>query len=215
MPDLGDTEAMPTAVVPMKTMDLAKSRLAAALDPARRGALARRMLSHVLEILGDSPVAEVCMASDDLEAQVVAAKFGARAIKGVGDADLNAACTIAARAVQEGGATDLLLVMADLPYLTRDDIAALVAAGRQSAVVIAEAKDGGTNALLLRPPTVLPFAFATNQPSAQLHAQLARKAGIEPIIVQRPGLARDIDTPADLTALAADHPAYQMFRHVA
>ncbi len=206
---------MPTAVVPMKTMDLAKSRLAAALDPARRGALARRMLSHVLETLREARVPEVRMASDDLEAQVVAAKFGARALKGVGDADLNQAATTAARAVQADGATDLLLVMADLPYLTREDIAAMTEAGRDSAVVIAEAKDGGTNALLLRPPTVLKFAFATNRPSAQLHADQARQAGIEPIIVRRPGLARDIDTPADLAALAADHPGYQMFRHVA
>ena len=206
---------MPIAVVPMKTMDLAKSRLATALDPARRGALARRMLSHVLETLRESRVSEVCMASDDLEAQVVAARFGARALKGVGDADLNAAATVAARAVQADGSTDLLLVMADLPYLTREDIAALVAAGRDSAVAIAEAKDGGTNALLLRPPTVLEFAFATNQPSAQLHANKARQAGIAPVIVRRPGLARDIDTPADLAALVTDHPGYQMFRHVA
>ena len=51
--------------------------------------------------------------------------------------------------------------MADLPYLAAADIAALIEAGRTSDVVIAEAKDGGTNALLLRPPTVLQFAFAT------------------------------------------------------
>jgi 2-phospho-L-lactate guanylyltransferase (CobY/MobA/RfbA family) len=35
------------------------------------------------------------------------------------------------------------------------------------------------------------------------------------VILRRPGLARDIDTPADLAALVADHPAYQVFRHVA
>jgi 2-phospho-L-lactate guanylyltransferase len=196
-------------------MDLAKSRLSAALDPARRGALARRMLGHVLEALRDAEVPELFMASDDLEAQVAAAKFGGRAIQGVGDADLNAAATIAARTVQSGGASDLLLVMADLPWLTSEDVIALIEAGRRSAVVIAEAKDGGTNALLVRPPTVLKFAFATNTASAQNHADLARKAGIEPIVLRRPGLARDIDTPADLANLAADHPAYQMFRHVA
>jgi len=35
------------------------------------------------------------------------------------------------------------------------DIGALIEAGRTSKVVIAEAKDGGTNALLLKPPTAL------------------------------------------------------------
>jgi 2-phospho-L-lactate/phosphoenolpyruvate guanylyltransferase len=186
------------AVVPMKSMDLAKSRLAGVLDSAGRHALARQMLDHVLETLREAGVASVRVASGDK-----------------GACDLNADVSEAARLVQADGATDLLLVMADLPYLSTADVAAMLKAGRQSAVVIAEAKDGGTNALLLRPPTVLEFAFATNQPSAKSHAEGARKAGIQPVILRRPGLARDIDTAADLAALASDHPAYGTFRHVA
>lgn len=203
---------MPAAVVLMKSIDLAKRRLDTVLDPARRRALATKMLRHVLDTLDEAAVAPVYLASDDL---ALARELGVRALSGVGDVDLNAAATTAARAVQADGATDLLLLTADLPYLASGDIAAVIEAGRQSAVVIAEAKDGGTNALLLRPPTAIGFAFATNQPSAKRHAELARKAGIEPAIVRRPGLARDIDTPADLTNLAAEHPAYQIFRHVA
>jgi len=193
---------MLTAVVPMKSMDLAKSRLAAVLDSAGRHALARQMLDHVLATLREAGVKSVRVASGD-----------------EGEGDLNADVTAAARLVQSEGASDLLLVMADLPFLTASDIAAMLKAGRQGAaaraVVIAEAKDGGTNALLLRPPTVLEFAFATHRPSARTHAELGRRAGIEPVIVRRPGLARDIDTPSDLAALAVDHPAYRTFRHVA
>jgi 2-phospho-L-lactate/phosphoenolpyruvate guanylyltransferase len=186
---------MPTAVVPMKSMDLAKSRLAAVLDPAGRRALAQQMLDHVLETLRQAGISPIRIAD--------------------GNRDLNADVAAAARLVQEGGATDLLLVMADLPYLAADDIAALIEAGRRSPVVIAEAKDGGTNALLVRPPTVLDFSFATGQPSAHRHAELARAGGVEPVIVKRPGLARDIDTPADLASLVSDHPAYRVYRHVA
>jgi 2-phospho-L-lactate guanylyltransferase len=186
---------MPTAVVPMKSMDLAKSRLAAVLDPAGRRALARQMLDHVLGTLRQAGVSAVRVAG--------------------AERDLNADVSAAAHLVQGEGATDLLLVMADLPYLAADDIAALIEAGRQSPVVIAEAKDGGTNALLVRPPTVLDFCFASGQPSARHHAERARAVGIEPVIVHRPGLARDIDTPADLAALASDHPAYRVYRHVA
>lgn len=186
---------MLAAVVPMKSMDLAKGRLSAVLDPAARRALARQMLDHVLETLKLAGISKIHIAD--------------------GDRDLNADVAAAARLVQGEGATDLLLVMADLPYLTADDIAALLEAGRHSPVVIAEAKDGGTNALVLKPPTALEFAFATGQPSARRHAELARAAGIEPTVLKRPGLARDIDTPADLAALASDHPAYRVYRHVA
>jgi len=189
---------MLAAVVPMKPMDLAKGRLAAVLDAGSRRALAQQMLDHVLDTLRQAGLPTVRVAS------------------GAGDdSNLNRDVTAAAQAVQADGANELLLVMADLPYLAPDDIAALIDAGRRNAVVIAEAKDGGTNALLLRPPTALDFSFASHRPSAALHAEQARRAGLEPAIVRRPGLARDIDTPADLAALVSDHPAYRVFRHVA
>jgi 2-phospho-L-lactate guanylyltransferase len=185
---------MLAAVVPMKATK-GKSRLAGVLDAPGREALTRQMLEHVLATLREAGLADVDVASAERE--------------------LNADVAAAARRVQDQGATELLLVMADLPYLDASDIAAMIAAGRLSDVVIAEAKDGGTNALLLRPPTVLPFSFTTGQPSAQFHADHARRMGIEPQFVRRPGLARDIDTPDDLAALVSDHPAYRVFRHVA
>jgi 2-phospho-L-lactate guanylyltransferase len=181
----------------MKATARAKSRLSGVLDPAGREALARQMLEHVLATLREAGL-DVRVASAD-----------------EGTGDLNADVSAAARRVQDEGYRELLLVMADLPYLAAADIAAMIEAGRTRDVVIAEAKDGGTNALLLRPPTVLQFAFTTGRPSASFHADHARSVGIEPAIVSRPGLARDIDTPDDLASLVSDHPAYRVFRHVA
>ena len=154
------------------------------------------MLTHVPDLLRNAGVGTIRLVSD---------------ADGMGD--LNFDVTKAARLVQAEGAAHRLLVTADLPYLAADDIADLVDPGRQSLVVIAEAKDGGANALLLRPPAVL--AFATGQPSARRHAKLARAVGNEPVIVRQSGLARDIDTPADLAALASNHPTYRVYRHVA
>ena len=127
----------------MKSMDRAKGRLSGVLDAAGRRALAQQMLEHVLATLREAGLANVQVASADN-----------------GTGDLNADVAAAARRAEQQGARELLLVMADLPYLTAADIAALIEAGRTSDIVIAEAKDGGTNALLLRPPTVLQFAFA-------------------------------------------------------
>ena len=185
---------MLSVVVPMKATK-GKSRLAGVLDAAGREALTQQMLQHVLGTLREAGLGDVAVASAEDE--------------------LNADVTAAARRAEAAGASELLLVMADLPYLSADDIAAMIQAGRLSDVVIAEAKDGGTNALLLRPPTVLQFAFTTGRPSAQFHADHARSVGIEPQFVRRPGLARDIDTPDDLATLVSDHPAYRVFRHVA
>ena len=181
------------AVVPMKSVDLAKSRLAGVLDAGGRRALARQMLDHVLDTLREAGIKSVNVEGGD---------------------DLNRDATLAAHRAQAAGATELLWVMADLPYLSAADIQAMIEAGRTSAVVIAEANDGGTNAMLLRPPTAIGFAFSSAQPSAALHAEQARAKGIEPAIVKRPGLASDIDTPADLAALA-EQAAYRTYRHVA
>src|ERR1700759_5436050 len=105
---LGNTpDRMLTAVVPMKTMELAKTRLSGVLDAAGRHALARQMLEHVLATLREAGLASV---------------HGASADEGTGD--LNPDAAAAARRVQEEGARELLLVMADLPYLAATDIAA-------------------------------------------------------------------------------------------
>lgn len=181
------------AVVPMKSVDPPKGRLAGVLDAGGRRALARQMLDHVIDTLRAAGIKSVNVEGGD---------------------DLNRDATLAAHRAQAAGATELLWVMADLPYLTVADVTAMIEAGRTSAVVIAEARDGGTNAMLLRPPTAIGFAFSSAQPSAALHAEQARAKGIEPAIVTRPGLARDIDTPADLAQLA-EHAAYRSFRNVA
>ena len=65
---------MPTAVVPMKSMDLAKSRLAAVLDPAGRRTLARQMLDHVLETLRQAGISPVRVADQLMDRLAVPAQ---------------------------------------------------------------------------------------------------------------------------------------------
>src|SRR5437868_14984259 len=97
-PRPGNTpDVMLAAVVPMKSMDLAKSRLSGMLDGAQRHALARQMLDHVLATLREAGLGTIHVASAD-----------------EGTGDLNADVTAAARRAQAEGATELLLVMADL-----------------------------------------------------------------------------------------------------
>jgi len=80
-------------------------------------------------------------------------------------------------------------------------VAALLAlAERPPVAVLAPDRHGtGTNALLLRPPAALPFAFGVG--SLARHRAVARARGLLSRSYDAPGTALDLDTPADLAEL--------------
>jgi 2-phospho-L-lactate/phosphoenolpyruvate guanylyltransferase len=89
---------------------------------------------------------------------------------------------------------------ADLPQITAAEIDALVRAGRSGGFSIApDAAGTGTNALCL--VSTQPFEFQFGPDSQRLHLQEAQRLGLTPQIVRLPGLALDIDSPADLQRL--------------
>lgn len=110
---------------------------------------------------------------------------------------LNPQLAHAAQAIPPGD--DLLVLHADLPLLTVDDIAALLAT--PGPVVIAPDRHGqGTNALLLRGGARF-FHFGPN--SAPRHREAAQALGLPLTEVHRPGLSFDLDEPADWNDLPA------------
>jgi 2-phospho-L-lactate guanylyltransferase len=92
---------------------------------------------------------------------------------------------------------------ADIPLVTPEDIGVLLAVhGEAPTVTLAPSRDArGTNAVACSPPDVMPLRFGGD--SFVGHLRRARAQGIEPLIVERPGLALDIDTPVDLGAFLA------------
>ncbi len=94
----------------------------------------------------------------------------------------------------------ILVISADLPLLQPADVAAVIRAGMRHSLVIAPSADAvGTNALLL-PPTVA-FQPVFGHASLAAHRLRARALGLRAVELHRPGLAFDLDTPADLAAL--------------
>ena len=87
-------------------------------------------------------------------------------------------------------AATIVVIAADLPYVETSDIEALLAAA--TPLAIAPSPDGRTNAIAASPPSA--FTPAYGDGSAARH-------GGTPVI--RPGLARDLDTPADLQEFEA------------
>ena len=100
------------------------------------------------------------------------------------------------------GASTMLLLPADIPLVTKADIEALLAEHRCPGVSLAAAgSDGGTNALLVSPPTIIAPAFGDN--SCLRHIAHAREQGFQPAVVNTPGLSLDVDTVEDIRALLA------------
>ena len=83
--------------------------------------------------------------------------------------------------------TPVLVVHADLPRVAADDIEALL--DTDGDIVIGRARDGGTNALLMRERICCAFGAS----SALAHAARARAAGLRTHVLDRPGLALDVD----------------------
>lgn len=195
------------ALVPLKALNRAKKRLASELPAAERRRLVETMYNDVLAVLASvRGLAGVAVVTD--ERGLVPS--GVRRIEDLGEG-LNAAVARASARLEREGATSVLSLAADIPFASKDEIEAVLAAGRKTPVVIVPDRHGsGTNALLLSPPTRLAPAFG--EASHARHTAMARALGFEPETMNLPGLGFDVDDPADLRDLrqaVAGRPSYR------
>ena len=192
------------AVIPVKPLRGALRRLTAALEAPVRRELQVAMLTDVLgACAGARELDGVLVVTSDPDAAAMArAIAGARVVPDHSPPrGMNAAVARGLGAVAGGGADAALVLTADLPLARPADIAAIVAAAppAPSAVLVPSSDGTGTNAMLLRPPGAL--APRLGPDSYARHAAQAARRGIAPARLERPGMALDIDTPADLAAL--------------
>lgn len=187
------------AVIPVRGLDEAKQRLARVLAPAQRAALARAMLHDVLKVATSVQSLEgVLLVSADQEAIDLATRYGAEALAEAAPTGYSAAVAAAGRQLISQGAEGFLHLPADVPLATVAEIEQVIAAhGAAPAVtVVPDLDQRGTNCLALSPPDLLTPAFGPD--SCARHCELARSAGLEPAVLQLPGLGLDIDTGDDL-----------------
>jgi 2-phospho-L-lactate guanylyltransferase len=190
------------AVVPVKALALAKSRLASAFGPAFRHGLAAAMLEDVLTALSYSPtLAGIIVVSDDAEAAAIGRRYGAEIFTDAADGGHTPAVVAAARRLNEEKRGGLLTVPGDIPALSVAEVSALLLRHRAApACSIVPAHDRrGSNAIVLTPPLCVPLCFGND--SFRPHLAAARQRGIEPTIVLAPGIGLDIDCPADVECL--------------
>jgi 2-phospho-L-lactate/phosphoenolpyruvate guanylyltransferase len=191
------------AILPIKTLDAAKQRLAEELDPSPRRALVEAMFSDVLVALRRAKLVEhVLVVSRDHGAQRIAGGYGAMVADDEDDGHNGAAARGIARAL-ELGMDRALLIPGDCPLLDPTELDDLIArpVTSPSVLIVPDRHGTGTNALVLTPPDAMAPSFGPG--SHDRHARLAAAAGVSVLTVEVPSLALDIDTPEDLATVTA------------
>jgi 2-phospho-L-lactate guanylyltransferase len=194
------------AAVPVKEFACAKQRLAPMLTPRQRQALAAAMLEDVLAALAQASLGGIMIATVDPLASELARHYGAEVVtEGARDGHTGAVAAMA-RILAAQGREAMLTVPGDIPRVTGAEIAELIAARRPApSLTIVPARDRrGSNAVLCSPPDVMSLRFGDD--SFLPHLAAARARGIEPRILELPGIGLDIDQPEDLSALLRAQP---------
>jgi 2-phospho-L-lactate guanylyltransferase len=184
-------------LIPLKMLASSKQRLSPEVSEPSRRRLMLQMLRRTVRAARDAEIGPVALATSEPSAPELAAALGVGVLSDAG-LDWNEGLVHALRSVRPVPAA-VLFLSADLPLVSAADVRGLVAAAPDRGVAIARARDGGTNALLVRPALALTPMFG-RQPSALAHARQAEAGGFAAVILDIPGLALDVDTVDDLRA---------------
>ena len=197
------------AIVPVRSLTSAKSRLASALDLEARQQLQRTLLEQTLVATQAClSIERTLVVTADPQVKHLAEHAGATALlepseAGEGpEARLNGALDAAATVASQQGASSILVLPSDLPCLdgvTLDEVTAELPNDERAVAVLSDRHEDGTNALFCRPPQLLQFAFGRG--SCEEHLRRGRAAGAVASTLQHPNIALDLDTPDDLAAL--------------
>jgi 2-phospho-L-lactate guanylyltransferase len=192
------------AIVPVKSLEQAKQRLAAVLPLEARRRLMMVMLEDVLATLRHvERLGPVLVVTPDAEVAERAADAGARVLREASSQGHSAAAIAGFAYAQAQGAIRALTLPADAPLVTAAELGSLIEGAAMTAdrlLTLVPSHDGdGTNGFLVSPPNLMQPAFGPGSFARHLAHAAARK--IECRVRQLPGLALDIDEPADLTRL--------------
>ncbi len=191
------------AIVPVGSLEGAKSRLGESLDPEERQALVIDLLERTIRAAVAAPgVSSVIVVSPDPAVLDIATASGAVALR-QRQTGLNEGLREASAAAAGDGAGAVLVIASDLPAISTAALSRLIAEaasadGRSAkglVEIVSDCHGRRTNVLLVSPPDLIPFAFGPNSRAAHLSA--ARLAGATVLETDSP-LRLDLDLPDDL-----------------
>jgi 2-phospho-L-lactate/phosphoenolpyruvate guanylyltransferase len=201
-------------LVPVKNLVDAKQRLSSVLSPEERFELAQAMCGDVLQTLalwqGRPAVAVV---TNDSFARDLAVRFNFDVIADDNSGETSA-IEMATALCKERGAQSTLVVPADIPLIDGAELQKIVDnAPAGGAVLVPDAAGRGTNAAWRSPADLFPLRFGND--SFLPHLAAAKATGLTCVVLELPGIARDVDRPEDLRELAVasgDRRSQQLVR---
>ena len=200
------------ALVPIRGLETAKTRLGEDLDPEERIELVTRLLRQTLIATRDARRIDgtIVVTMDPAAAGI------AKELRAVGLVErapgLNQAIEAARSVAIARGATAILVLPADLPSVAAESVDDLLARASRAApaphdearapvvALVPDRHGQGTNALVVSPPDAIAPAFGGR--SRETHQRAAVAAGARFLELDGP-LSLDLDTPADLIAAEA------------
>jgi len=209
-------------LVPVKNLSAAKQRLAPVLDQPARTKLAQAMLEDVVTALNEwqmsrgASEAEVTLVTSDSFAVKLAGKCRFEVIPDPENPGETGAIEMATRRCVERGIQWTLVIPADIPLIQAWELDEILKHAPEQGSVLVPANDGrGTNAAFRRPADLFPLRFGND--SFKPHHAAAQAIGKPCTVLNLPGIAVDVDNPADLEeliSLSGNARAQQLARAV-
>ncbi|NKC01630.1 MAG: 2-phospho-L-lactate guanylyltransferase [Pseudomonadales bacterium] len=196
------------AIVPVKTFDRAKQRLANVLNEEERRSLMMAMARDVLTCLSTcSNLSGILIVSRAPEADALAQTFATERFAESPDANLPESLEQATQhLIANFDAKGVIVVPADVPGILPDELDAILSA-HEDITIMPDAENVGTNGLICSPPGRIPYVF--DGKSFKPHVDAAFASGVTPRIVPGSRFTLDIDLPADLLTLCETAPNSQ------
>jgi 2-phospho-L-lactate guanylyltransferase len=191
MPDVRADGDLWTVLIPVKRLDIAKSRLA--LPDRVRADLALAMASDTVSAaLGCAAVAEVLVITSDESAAAALSALGARIVDDVPDSGLNAALVHGASLAV---AARLCALAGDLPALRSIDLETILRlAAAHRVAVVADAAGSGTTVLTAASLAEFMPQFGIGSRAAHLDVAPGGGAAFDLSVDAAASLRHDVDT---------------------
>jgi 2-phospho-L-lactate guanylyltransferase len=185
-------------IIPVKSIHNGKSRLAGVLSSEQREKLNISMLTNLFQTLKDAEeFTGVMVISHDDRVQTLTKSFGFDFLCEQKPFALNHAISTACKKCYEKGATEVLILPADLPLINKKSLETILENDINPPVVVItpDRRREGTNSLLINPANGFNFQFGEN--SFAIHQSNAQSMNYRVAIVTEPGMELDLDIPED------------------